>query len=168
MRKYDFLSADITARLALDDGYPLLGRGFETSIPGLHMLGAPAARSFGPTMRFVSGSWFAGSEVARALADPRSSRLVRPARRKPQRDHDRSTRSRPRMDRVVRAGMTVISDPVEGVERVREKVANEAERWSRHTVLAADDHWEASCTPCWMPPGHAPARRRLTVCGLRS
>jgi hypothetical protein len=45
-------------------GYPILGRGFESSIPGLHFLGAPAAWSFGPTMRFVSGSWYAARQLA--------------------------------------------------------------------------------------------------------
>jgi hypothetical protein len=27
-------------------------------VPGLHFLGAPAAYSFGPVMRFVTGTWY--------------------------------------------------------------------------------------------------------------
>jgi thioredoxin reductase len=47
------------------DGYPLLRRGFESSVPGLHFLGAPAAASFGPLMRFVAGTSFSASELVR-------------------------------------------------------------------------------------------------------
>jgi lysine/ornithine N-monooxygenase len=74
--RYPFLSDGILSELSVVDGYPVLGRGFETSVPGLHMLGAPAARSFGPTLRFVSGSWYAGSRVASALA-PSKRRALR-------------------------------------------------------------------------------------------
>src|SRR5262249_54751900 len=54
---YDFPPPELTTHLRRTDGYPILGPGLESSIPGLHFLGAPAARSYGPTMRFVSGSW---------------------------------------------------------------------------------------------------------------
>jgi Pyridine nucleotide-disulphide oxidoreductase len=73
--KYAFLADDLVRRLRLDDGYPVLGRGLESSVPGLHFLGAPAARSFGPILRFVSGSWYGGRAVARAGA---GGRLRRP------------------------------------------------------------------------------------------
>jgi len=66
--RYPFLSHDILRDLRVVEGYPVLRRGLESSVPGMHVLGAPAARSFGPTMRFVSGSWYGGGEVARALA----------------------------------------------------------------------------------------------------
>ena len=41
--------------------------GMESSVPGLHFLGAPAAWSFGPIMRFVAGGWFGGRSLAQAL-----------------------------------------------------------------------------------------------------
>jgi lysine/ornithine N-monooxygenase len=69
--RYPFLSEGIRRDLRVIDGYPVLGRGLESSVAGLHVLGAPAAWSFGPTMRFVSGSWYAGSRVARAIAAAR-------------------------------------------------------------------------------------------------
>jgi lysine/ornithine N-monooxygenase len=68
VRRYPFLSDALLPDLKVVDGYPVLRRGFESSIPGLHFLGAPAARSFGPIMRFVSGSWYGGSRVAQAIA----------------------------------------------------------------------------------------------------
>jgi FAD-dependent urate hydroxylase len=74
--RYPFLSDGILSELGIVDGYPVLGRGFETSVPRLHMLGAPAARSFGPTLRFVSGSWYSGQRLASALA-PSKRRALR-------------------------------------------------------------------------------------------
>jgi FAD-dependent urate hydroxylase len=68
VRRYPFLSETLLTDLKVVDGYPVLRRGFESSIPGLHFLGAPAARSFGPIMRFVSGSWYGGSRVAQGIA----------------------------------------------------------------------------------------------------
>jgi hypothetical protein len=65
--RYDFLAPELLGRVRRVDGYPLLGPGLESSMAGLHFLGAPAAWSFGPIMRFVSGSWFAGQALAEAV-----------------------------------------------------------------------------------------------------
>lgn len=67
---YGFLAPDLLERIRRVDGYPLLGAGLESSVAGLHFLGAPAAWSFGPIMRFVSGSWFASRALARQIATP--------------------------------------------------------------------------------------------------
>jgi FAD-dependent urate hydroxylase len=69
--RYPFLSGGLLADLHVVDGYPELRRGFESSVPGLHFLGAPAARSFGPITRFVSGSWYGGTRLAQAVARAR-------------------------------------------------------------------------------------------------
>lgn len=66
--RYPFLAQDIRDGVRTVRGFPILRAGLETSIPGLHVAGAPAAWSFGPIMRFVSGSWFGGRAIARALA----------------------------------------------------------------------------------------------------
>lgn len=60
---YSFLAPALRMSLRRAGGYPILGRGLESSIAGLHFLGAPAAWSFGPTMRFVSGSWYAAHQL---------------------------------------------------------------------------------------------------------
>jgi thioredoxin reductase len=70
--RYDFLSKDILRSLRLEDGYPVLGRGMDSSIPGLHFLGAPAARSHGPVMRFVSGSAYGARALTRRILGRRS------------------------------------------------------------------------------------------------
>lgn len=66
--KYPFLSPALRARVRQAGGYPVLRSGMESSAPGLFFVGAPAAWSFGPIMRFVAGGWFGGQSVARAVA----------------------------------------------------------------------------------------------------
>jgi hypothetical protein len=56
------------------DGYPVLGRGLESTAPGIHFVGAPAAYSFGPVMRFVVGSWYDAPAVAAGISGRRSVR----------------------------------------------------------------------------------------------
>lgn len=73
--RYPFLAPDLKRELDLAGGYPVLRRGFESSVPGLHFMGAPAAYSYGPLMRFVAGTTFAGKELARVLLGrPRATR----------------------------------------------------------------------------------------------
>ena len=67
--RYSFL-APALARIRRAGGYPVLSRGMESSVPGLHFVGAPAAWSFGPIMRFVSGSWYTGRALVRTMAGP--------------------------------------------------------------------------------------------------
>lgn len=55
-----------------------------------------------------------------------------------------SSLARRRVNRLARAGLVVLRDPVEGVERVREKIANESERWNRRGPVTADPDWESS------------------------
>ena len=68
--RYPFLTAELASRIRRAGGHPLLGRGMESSVPGLHFLGAPAAWSFGPIARFVSGSWYTSHQLVRAIAGP--------------------------------------------------------------------------------------------------
>ena len=75
LARYGLFDDDLLGAVQRANGYPVLGRGLESSVPGLHFLGAPAARSVGPITRFVSGSWFSGQALA--------SRIAGAARRKP-------------------------------------------------------------------------------------
>lgn len=65
--RYPFLTPGMLIKLRRSGGHPVLGQGLESSIPGLHIVGAPAAWSFGPILRFVSGGWYAGRAVAGAI-----------------------------------------------------------------------------------------------------
>jgi len=66
--RYAFLDRGLLGKLQIVDGFPVLGRGLESSIARLHFLGAPAAHSFGPIMRFVSGSWYGARAIAGEIA----------------------------------------------------------------------------------------------------
>lgn len=61
--RHAFLAPSLLRQLKIVDGYPVLKSGLESSIPGLHFVGKPAAWSFGPLLGFVSGAEFASSEV---------------------------------------------------------------------------------------------------------
>jgi lysine/ornithine N-monooxygenase len=63
--RYDFLSPALLQKIQLVDGFPRLGAAFESSVPGLHFLGAPAGGSYGPLMYFVSGTKYAATALFR-------------------------------------------------------------------------------------------------------
>jgi hypothetical protein len=65
--RYPFLSPSLSKQLKTTNGYPVLKRGLESSVPGLHFVGKPAAWSFGPLLGFVSGAEFASSELVRSI-----------------------------------------------------------------------------------------------------
>lgn len=65
--RYPFLSGSVFERLETVNGYPVLKRGLESSLPGLHFLGKTAAWSFGPLLGFVSGTEFAANELLYSL-----------------------------------------------------------------------------------------------------
>src|SRR5438105_985386 len=65
--RYQFLSEELIRQVRSRQGYPDLRAGFEASVPGLHFLGAAAALSFGPILRFVCGTWYASRMLTQAL-----------------------------------------------------------------------------------------------------
>jgi FAD-dependent urate hydroxylase len=68
VRRSPILDPSLAAEVATEDGYPVLGPGLESTVPGLHFLGAPAMRAFGPVMRFVCGTWFSSRELTHRVA----------------------------------------------------------------------------------------------------
>jgi FAD-dependent urate hydroxylase len=74
---YEFLSRELLTSLQTEQGYPRLNLGLESSIQGLHFLGAPAARSFGPLVRFVSGTGYSARALTRAIVGASHGRTVR-------------------------------------------------------------------------------------------
>lgn len=80
--KIDIARLGILAPRLLDDivtigGSPRLHGGMESSVPGLHFVGATAVNSYGPQLRFVCGAGFAARSVTRAVLSNR----IRPQRR---------------------------------------------------------------------------------------
>jgi hypothetical protein len=72
LSRYEFLPQPLQIRLQTENGYPVLGRGLESSIRGLHFLGKPAAWSFGPLVCFVSGAEFVANELVRFVTGKNS------------------------------------------------------------------------------------------------
>ena len=66
--RHPVLAPALASRLQRQNGSPLLGPGLESSVPGLHFVGAAAAISFGPLMRFVAGAGYGARAVARRIA----------------------------------------------------------------------------------------------------
>jgi cation diffusion facilitator CzcD-associated flavoprotein CzcO len=65
--KFGILPPALLAAIAQCEGYPVLSAGLESSVPGLHFVGATAVFSLGPLMRFIAGTGFAARKVARAV-----------------------------------------------------------------------------------------------------
>jgi FAD-dependent urate hydroxylase len=68
---YPFLAAELIREVRQLDGSPALRAGFESSVPGLHFIGAAAARSYGPLLYFVAGTEFASRELTSSIARDR-------------------------------------------------------------------------------------------------
>lgn len=68
LARYEFLPAELVARVRTIGGYPVLSAGFESSVPGVFFLGTVAAGQFGPLLRFVAGAGFAARRLVGGLA----------------------------------------------------------------------------------------------------
>jgi hypothetical protein len=66
--RYEFLPPELVREVRQLGGYPKLTSGFRCSVPGLHFIGATAARSFGPLLYFVAGTEFASRELVSHIA----------------------------------------------------------------------------------------------------
>jgi hypothetical protein len=66
--RYSFLSPELRNEIRHLDGSPRLTRGFASSVPGLHFVGAAAARQFGPLLYFVAGTDSASRSLASRVA----------------------------------------------------------------------------------------------------
>ena len=67
------LLEDVVDQVRLAEGSPELREGYESSVPGLHFVGASATYSFGPLMRFVAGTGYAARSVTRRITGKRGS-----------------------------------------------------------------------------------------------
>ena len=67
LHSLNLLSDELVGSIATLGGSPRLTAGFESSVPGLFFSGLAAASTFGPMLRFVCGSGFAGPKVAEGV-----------------------------------------------------------------------------------------------------
>jgi thioredoxin reductase len=66
--RLSFIDQSLQAQVRTVAEAPILDRQFESSVPGLYFVGAAAANSFGPLLRFAFGARFAAKRVASHLA----------------------------------------------------------------------------------------------------
>lgn len=67
MERLAFLQPELIQKIRTADGTPVLNPAFETSIPGLHMIGLASANCFGPAQRFAVGAKFTSRHLANYL-----------------------------------------------------------------------------------------------------
>lgn len=78
-----FLDEALSRMLRKVEDTPVLSNQFETSVPGLYIVGPAAANSFGPLMRFAYGAKFTAKHVSKHIqAKVRASVSSVPASRK--------------------------------------------------------------------------------------
>jgi FAD-dependent urate hydroxylase len=74
-----FLPDGLRTRIATINGYPVVSRAAESTVPGLYFVGAPTAVSLGPSARFIAGTHNTAAIVARSV-----TRSLNPRRGNPQ------------------------------------------------------------------------------------
>jgi thioredoxin reductase len=62
-----FLNRELRSEIRAVNDTPVLSTNFESSVPGLHFVGASAANSFGPLVRFAYGAGFTAKRMSRYL-----------------------------------------------------------------------------------------------------
>ena len=68
LRRLTFLDAETRAQIRSVEHTPVLSSNFESSVPGLYFVGASAANTFGPLLRFALGAKFTARRLSRHLA----------------------------------------------------------------------------------------------------
>jgi len=80
MRRFRFLDEGLLAGINTEHLAPALSPYFETSVPGLFVIGTAASYSFGPLLRFAYGAGFASRRLSRHLRRTAARRFAsRPA-----------------------------------------------------------------------------------------
>jgi cation diffusion facilitator CzcD-associated flavoprotein CzcO len=64
LARLGFLDQSLLRKITTESGSPRLSHNFESSVPGLHFVGLPAAASFGPLLRFAVGARYAARRLA--------------------------------------------------------------------------------------------------------
>jgi thioredoxin reductase len=66
--KLTFLDETLREQISTVQDTPVLSSNFETSVPGMYMVGIASANSFGPLTRFAFGAKFTAKRISRHLA----------------------------------------------------------------------------------------------------
>jgi cation diffusion facilitator CzcD-associated flavoprotein CzcO len=66
------LAPELLAQIATEAGSPVLSGGYQSSVRGLHFIGAAAVASYGPLLRFVWGAGYAARTLTRFVCANRT------------------------------------------------------------------------------------------------
>jgi thioredoxin reductase len=77
LRRLTFMDSSLQSGVQSADHTPVLSSNFESSIPGLYFVGASAANTFGPLLRFAYGAEFTARRLSRHLAKLKYHRAVK-------------------------------------------------------------------------------------------
>ena len=58
------------------NGYPIVDRVGESTVPGLYFMGSPSSFSLGPSVRFIAGTHNVTAKLAKSLAGRAGGPLV--------------------------------------------------------------------------------------------
>lgn len=76
LHRLKFLSGDLLANIHTYEQAPALSSSFESSVKGLYFVGAAAAPSFGPLLRFAYGAGFTARHLSRHLARSKTRQVT--------------------------------------------------------------------------------------------
>ncbi len=65
VQKLTYIDPSLRKQVQEQNGYPVLNKWFESSVPHLYFIGAPAGYNFGPLCRFVTGAKVPAHQIAR-------------------------------------------------------------------------------------------------------
>jgi thioredoxin reductase len=68
LKRLAFLDERLRHSIRAADDTPVLGRSFESSVPGLYFVGVASANTFGPLTRFACGAEFTATRLAKHLS----------------------------------------------------------------------------------------------------
>jgi hypothetical protein len=68
LKRLAFLDERLRHSIRAADDTPVLGRSFESSVPGLYFVGVASANTFGPLTRFACGAEFTAARLAKHLS----------------------------------------------------------------------------------------------------
>jgi len=71
LRRLTFMDSDLQSGIQSVEATPVLSSNFESSVSGLYFVGASAANTFGPLLRFAYGAGFTARRLSRHLAKSR-------------------------------------------------------------------------------------------------
>jgi FAD-dependent urate hydroxylase len=68
VQKLTYIDPLLKKQVQAQNGYPVLNKWFESSVPHLYFVGAPAGYNFGPLCRFVTGAKVPAHQIAHHVA----------------------------------------------------------------------------------------------------